>query len=68
MIGDLHLSQVVFGAPQFLWLLIAPALLIAVAWPWRYARRVADLRRLRERRTVPVREYFSLAGDLPTRA
>ncbi len=53
-----------FGAPQFLWLLAAPALLLAV-WAWRFVRRLSDLRRLRERRSVPVRERFALAGDLP---
>jgi Ca-activated chloride channel family protein len=53
-----------FGAPQFLWLLAAPALLL-VAWAWRFVRRLSDLRRLRERRFVPIRERFALAGDLP---
>ena len=53
-----------FGAPQFLWLLAAPALLL-VAWFWRVWRRWSDLRRLREQRSVPVRERFGVAGDLP---
>jgi Ca-activated chloride channel family protein len=53
-----------FGAPAFLWLLAAPALLF-VLWAWRLARRLSDLRRLRERRSVPIRERFALAGDLP---
>lgn len=53
-----------FGAPHFLWLLAAPAVLL-VAWVWRLARRWSDLRRLREHRSVPVRERFGLAGDLP---
>jgi len=53
-----------FGAPHFLWLLIAPAgLLVALAY--RFVRRWMDLRRLRARRTVPVRERYGLAGDLP---
>lgn len=53
-----------FGAPALLWLLAAPALL-AVLWTWRFARRLSDLRRLRDRRSVPIRERFAVAGDLP---
>lgn len=53
-----------FGAPHFLWLLAAPAVLL-VAWVVRLVRRWSDLRRLREHRSVPVRERFGLAGDLP---
>jgi Ca-activated chloride channel homolog len=56
-------SEVVFGAPQFLWLLAAPAVLL-LAWLWRFARRLADLRRLRDRRSIPVRERFAFGGDL----
>jgi hypothetical protein len=52
-----------FGAPQYLWLLAAPALFL-VLWVWRFARRLADLRRLRDRRSVPVRERFAFGGDL----
>ena len=53
-----------FGAPQFLWLLAAPAAL-AMVWAWRFVRRLSDLRRMRNRRSVPVREGMALAGDLP---
>jgi len=53
-----------FGAPQYLWLLAAPAVLL-VTWCWRVWRRWSDLRQLRERRSVPVRERFGLTGDLP---
>jgi Ca-activated chloride channel family protein len=53
----------VFGAPQFLWLLAAPALLL-LAWVWRFWRRLAELRRLRARRSLPVRERFAIGGDL----
>ena len=52
-----------FGAPQYLWLLIAPAVFL-VLWIWRFARRLADLQRLRDRRSVPVRERFAFGGDL----
>ena len=53
-----------FGAPQFLWLLVAPGLLL-VALVWKSARRFSDLRRLRRLRSLPVRERFAIAGDLP---
>jgi Ca-activated chloride channel family protein len=53
-----------FGAPAFLWLLAAPALLLVV-WLWRFVRRLADLRELRAHRSVPIRERFALAGELP---
>ena len=57
------MSGVIFGAPQFLWLLAAPAVLL-MAWVWRFWRRLAELRRLRARRSLPVRERFALGGDL----
>lgn len=57
------MSTIVFGAPQFLWLLAAPALLL-LAWLWRFWRRLTDLQRLRARRSVPVRERFAVGGDL----
>lgn len=53
-----------FGAPHFLWLLAAPALLLA-AWLYRLARRWSDVRHLRAHRSVPIRERFGVAGDLP---
>ena len=56
-------GQVVFGAPQFLWLLAAPAVLL-LAWSIRFVRRVIDLRRLRRRRSLPIREGFAVGGDL----
>ena len=52
-----------FGAPQFLWLLAAPALLLLV-WSWRFWRRLADRRRFRDHRSLPVREQFAIGGDL----
>jgi Ca-activated chloride channel homolog len=58
------MTEIAFGAPQFLWLLAVPAVLLA-AWMVRFAQRRRDIRRLRERRTLPVRERFAFAGDLP---
>lgn len=56
-------GQVDFVAPQFLWLLAAPALLL-VLWVWRFWRRLVDLRRLRDSRSIPVRERFAFGGEL----
>jgi len=56
-------TTIAFGAPQFLWLLAAPGLFLLV-WLWRFVRRLVDLRRLKDRRSVPVRERFALGGDL----
>jgi hypothetical protein len=56
-------GEIIFAAPQFLWLLAAPALFL-IAWVWRFARRIFDLRRLRDRRSVPIRERYALGGDL----
>jgi hypothetical protein len=53
-----------FGEPDYLWLLIVPAVLLLV-WLWRFWNRRGDTRRLARRRTVPFRERFAMAGDLP---
>ena len=57
------MEGVVFAAPQFLWLLAAPGVFLLL-WVWRFSRRIIDLRRLRDRRSIPVRERFALGGDL----
>jgi hypothetical protein len=63
VLGDGLGGPIVFGAPQFLWLLAAPAILL-LAWTIRFVRRVIDLRRLRRRRSLPIRERFAVGGDL----
>lgn len=52
-----------FGEPLFLWLLVAPALLLLL-WCWHLVRRRSDARRYRAARLVPVRERFSQFGEL----
>jgi Ca-activated chloride channel family protein len=52
-----------FADPLFLWLLILPAALFLV-WIWRLVRRRGDLKRLRSRRALPVRERLGAVGDL----
>ena len=56
--------MIAFGAPALLWLLVAPGLLL-VLWTWRFIRRLSDLKRLRQHRSVPIRERVAIAGDLP---
>ena len=52
-----------FADPLYLWLLIVPAAL-SVVWIWRFVRRRGDLKRLRARRALPVRERLGVVGDL----
>jgi Ca-activated chloride channel family protein len=59
----IDLSSFRFESPALLWLLVVPAGL-ALLWGWRVARRRADVRRLRAARVLPVRERYSLTGDL----
>jgi len=51
-----------FAEPLYLWLLIIPAVLFAV-WIWRFVRRRGDLKRLRARRALPLRERLGAVGD-----
>jgi Ca-activated chloride channel family protein len=57
-------SQITFGAPEYLWLLVIPALLLA-AWIWRFLLRRNDARRVTRHRYAPMRARFALAGELP---
>lgn len=52
-----------FGEPLYLWLLVAPALLLLL-WCFQVVRRRVDARRYRAARLVPVHERFSTVGDL----
>jgi Ca-activated chloride channel family protein len=52
-----------FADPLYLWLLVVPAVLFIV-WIWRFVRRRGDLKRLRVRRALPVREQLGAIGDL----
>jgi Ca-activated chloride channel family protein len=56
--------MVVFREPDNLWLLIVPALLVALCG-WRFVLRRRDVRQLAARRIVPARQRFGIAGDLP---
>src|SRR2546423_13588453 len=52
-----------FAAPQYLWLLVAPGVLL-VGWFWQLAARRRDARRYRQHRRLPVRERFPIFGGL----
>lgn len=52
-----------FGEAAYLWLLAVPALLV-VLWGWRVWRRRRDVAHFSRGRVVPVRERFSLLGDM----
>jgi len=58
------LRQIAFGQPELLWLLVVPAVLLAL-WVWQLTRRRMLAAHLRRGRTVPVRERFAPLGDLP---
>lgn len=52
-----------FAEPFYLWLLVVPGILM-VLWAWRVLGRRADARRYVREHVVPVREQYSLFGDL----
>ena len=56
-------STLRFGEPAYLWLLAGSAVLF-VLWIVRVLRRRRDVRRMRQGRILPLRERFSLFGDL----
>jgi von Willebrand factor type A domain-containing protein len=63
MLTGIDYDSLSFGEPTFLWLLLAPAVLM-VLWGWQVLRRRADARRYRQRRLTPVDEHFTMVGDL----
>ncbi len=64
ILPSIDFSQLSFGDPQFLWLLLLPGLLLALC-VWRFVTRRADARRLAHARLIPVRQRLAFAGDLP---
>ena len=63
MLTGIDTSTIRFAEPTYLWLLIAPALLIVV-WVWQLVRRRRDARQYRQHRRLPVRERFPIFGGL----
>ena len=64
MLPRIEFEQLTFGTPEYLWLLLVPALLVAL-WGWRFARRRADARRVVAGRVLPVRQRLAFFGDSP---
>jgi Ca-activated chloride channel homolog len=52
-----------FAAPLYLWLLIVPAIMLAL-WIWQVLRRRSDTHRWIRERVVPVSERYRFVGDL----
>jgi len=52
-----------FADPGYLFLLIAPAVLLAL-WAWRLLRHRVEIRRFRATRALPLKEKFGPVGDL----
>lgn len=64
MLPGIAFSRIGFEQPEYLWLLVAPVLMLA--WWWRrLLARLTDRRRLMARRTLPVTESLSRTGELP---
>ena len=63
MLTARNLRTLSFAEPLYLWLLAVSGILL-VLWIWQVARRRADARRCVRDRVLPVRERYTLAGDL----
>lgn len=63
MIPTIDLNTLRFDEPQYLWLLIAPSVLLLL-WFWQAAKRRGEARQFAHRRTTPVRERFQFFGGL----
>jgi Ca-activated chloride channel family protein len=64
VLPSIEFTQIGFRQPAYLWLLVAPGLMLAL-WLWRLAERRAGARRLGHQRLVPIPERIAIAGDLP---
>ena len=63
MVTRIDFNTLTFGEPLYLWLLAVPGVLLAL-WVLQVVRRRADTQRYAQLRVVPVRERFTLFGDL----
>jgi Ca-activated chloride channel homolog len=63
MLTGVDLGTLSFAEPLYLWLLPVPAMLF-VLWLWQVWRRRLDALRCARERMLPIRERFTLAGDL----
>ena len=63
MLTGIDFSSFGFGEPLYLWLLVAPAILLLL-WTWQVLRRRRDARRYVRERVLPARERYAVMGDL----
>lgn len=63
MLPRIDLESFRFESPVYLWLLAVPGLLLLLL-AWRFLRRRSEVARFRAARRVPLRERFSVAGEL----
>ena len=63
MLTSIDPASIRFTAPEYLWLLLAPAALM-FAWVWQFTSRRRDAARFRRHRRTPVRERFPIVGTL----
>jgi Ca-activated chloride channel family protein len=63
MLSRVDFSTFSFAQPFYLWLLVAPAMLMML-WTWRALRRRAQTRRYASEHVSPVRTRYSRFGDL----
>ena len=63
MLLGVNLETVRFADPEYLWLLLAPGVLL-IGWIWQLTARRRDSRRFRQHRRLPVRERFPIFGSL----
>ena len=63
MITGIDFSTLVFGDALFLWLLLVPGVLL-VLWIVQLVRRRKDAKLYQATRVVPMREKFTMTGDL----
>jgi Ca-activated chloride channel family protein len=63
VVTGIDFKTLTFGEPLYLWLLAVPGVLL-ILWIVQVVRRRSDTRRYIQERVVPVRERFTLTGDL----
>ncbi len=63
MVTGIDLSTLVFGDALFLWLLLVPGVLL-ILWIVQLVRRRKDAKLYQATRVVPMREKFTMTGDL----
>jgi Ca-activated chloride channel family protein len=64
MLPRIQFGRITFSEPEYLWLLVIPALLLAL-WGWRFLVRRDDVQRVTGRRLQPFRTRLGVVGDMP---